>query len=190
MTNVTGTASRRDKTTEHSEDMTLWERLFKRVDWFTNKIGKFVSWWFLIIIIILLYEIFMRYFFNMPTIWVHEVTKHLFGCASVLLGGYCLLHNQHIRIDVVYRLFPARVRAAIDSFTMLFIFWWFAIYCYIGIPFAWQAWELWEVPFMPFKIPLGIVKTAIPLAGVLALIQGLVIWFRSIHRAGSGKKMP
>ena len=39
----------------------------------------------------------MRYFFNMPTIWVHESSYLLLGMQYLLAGGYTLLHGGHVR---------------------------------------------------------------------------------------------
>ena len=136
-----------------------------------------------------MYEIILRYFFNLPTIWVHETTKLLFGAASVLMGAYCLLHNQHIRIDVIYGRFSPRVRAAIDCFTLLFIIFFAGLMVIYGIPFAKQAFDLGEVPIMAFKPVLWPEKASIGIAGLMVVIQALANWIRRFHLATTGKEL-
>jgi TRAP-type mannitol/chloroaromatic compound transport system permease small subunit len=151
--------------------------------------GKIASYFIFIVIAILLYEVTARYFFNKPTIWAHEITQLVFGGAAVLLGAYCLRHRQHIVIDVIYRLFPKRAKAIVDSVTILFIFWWVGLYLYLGFPYAWEAIVSKEASFTPLETPIWPIKLTIPIAGVLLLIQGLAMWIRSLYLAITGKEL-
>ncbi len=63
---------------------------------------------------ILLLEVFLRYFLNSPTIWVHETTVFLCGAAFVFGGLYCTCKNSHIRVVLLYDLFPPRLRRIAD----------------------------------------------------------------------------
>ena len=63
---------------------------------------------------ILLVEVFLRYVFNSPTIWAHETTVFLCGIAFVFGGLYCTSRNTHIRVVLLYDLFPPRVRRIAD----------------------------------------------------------------------------
>ncbi|WEX10995.1 TRAP transporter small permease [Chelativorans sp. AA-79] len=64
--------------------------------------------------IILLMEVFLRYVFNSPTIWAHETTVFLCGIAFTFGGLYCTCRNSHIRVVLLYDLFPPRVRRIAD----------------------------------------------------------------------------
>ncbi|TCV65884.1 TRAP transporter small permease [Neorhizobium sp. S3-V5DH] len=63
---------------------------------------------------ILLMEVFLRYLFNRPTIWAHETTVFLCGVSFVFGGLYCTCRNTHIRVVLLYDLFPARIRLWAD----------------------------------------------------------------------------
>lgn len=43
-----------------------------------------------------------------------EYSGYVFAGATVWAYAYCLIHRSHIRIDALYNLFPARVRAVLD----------------------------------------------------------------------------
>ncbi len=59
---------------------------------------------------ILLLEVFLRYFFNRPTIWAHETTVFLCGAAFVFGGLYCTCKNSHIRVVLLYDLLSSGAR--------------------------------------------------------------------------------
>ena len=59
---------------------------------------------------ILLLEVFLRYFFNRPTIWAHETTVFLCGAAFVFGGLYCTCKNSHIRVVLLYDLLSPGAR--------------------------------------------------------------------------------
>lgn len=190
MASVTGRAFLYEKMAREREARkTRGGRFLTVIDNFTDWSGRLLSYFIYFVIVLLMYEIILRYFFNLPTIWVHETSKLMFGAASVLMGAYCLLHNQHIRIDVIYGRFPPRVRAAIDCFTLLIILFFAGLMVRYGIPFAYQAFQLGETPIMAFKPLLWPEKASIPIAGLMVVIQGLALWIRSFYLAITGKEL-
>lgn len=165
-------------------------RILAVIDKISGWSGGVIKYLMFVIIVVLLYEIVMRYFFNAPTIWAHEISKICFGSASVLMCAYCLLHNEHIRIDVIYGRFSPRKRATIDLFTYLFIFLFVTLLVVYGIPFTIESFVSQEVAhkqvFRPLYWPW---KACIPLAGLMALAQGLAHWIRALHLVVTGREL-
>jgi len=64
--------------------------------------------------LILLIEVFLRYLFNSPTLWAHEITIFLCSIAFVFGGLYCTGHNKHIRVVLIYDHLSPRWRRAAD----------------------------------------------------------------------------
>ena len=87
------------------------EHLFNRL---ARVLGDQVSLFFLVGVIFTFYEIVMRYAFNAPTVWVHELTIGLSAVAFVIGGAYTMQRNDHIRINLVYHAFPPRGRRVLD----------------------------------------------------------------------------
>lgn len=139
-------------------------------DW----IGRTVSLLILPMIFILAYEVVMRYVFNKPTTWVHEIAGMLYAIYFLLGGVYTLRWDAHVNIEILYGRFSPRTKAIVDSFTWLF----FYLFCFVillkGIPFAWESVSFLERANTPFEGPVWLVKIFIPLSALLLLLQGLV----------------
>jgi TRAP-type mannitol/chloroaromatic compound transport system permease small subunit len=106
----------------------------------------------------------------------------MYGALFFMAGAYTLSRNAHVRGDVIYRLWPARVQATIDLILYIIFFYpgvlalTFAGYIYAG-----ESWRYHEVSvFSPADIPIFPLKTLIPIGGALLLIQGLAEVFRCI----------
>ena len=56
------------------------------------------------------YEVFARYLFNRPTIWVLEVNQYILCFYVALTGGYCMLHDVHVNVEIIYEKFSHVIR--------------------------------------------------------------------------------
>lgn len=77
------------------------------------KVGDVVMWLYVIAVLISFYEVIMRYFFDAPTVWVHETTIAIVGMSMAYGGIYCYSTDSHIRVNLVVDLFPERVQKII-----------------------------------------------------------------------------
>jgi len=55
------------------------KKFFQVIDRMNELIGKAVSFLILVLIGVIVYEIFVRYLLNSPTIWAHEVSQMVYG---------------------------------------------------------------------------------------------------------------
>jgi TRAP-type C4-dicarboxylate transport system permease small subunit len=96
---------------------TAFDRLIVRV-------GDVVTWLFLIAVLISFYEVIMRYFFNAPTVWVHETTIAIVGMGMAYGGIYCNSNDSHISVTLLRDLMPMkwqkRTALFIDSLVIVF----------------------------------------------------------------------
>jgi len=70
------------------------------VDIMNDRMGKIVSFLVYPVMFVLVYEVIMRYVFNMPTIWAHETSCMLYGAHFVLGGAYALRHDAFVNVEV------------------------------------------------------------------------------------------
>ena len=115
--------------------------------------------------LILTYEVVMRYFLKIPTIWEVETAVYLGILATFLGAAYGLKDGAHISIDLVTRTLPVRVQRKIEAVTS-FLSLLFCLYVsYKGWELFWEAYSkgwksdsLWGPPLaIPyFFLPLGL----------------------------------
>jgi C4-dicarboxylate transporter, DctQ subunit len=88
------------------------------------KLGDIITWLYVIAVLISFYEVVMRYFFNSPTVWVHETTTAIVGMAMAYGGIYCFSNESHIKVTIVRDLFPKiwqkRIAIFVDFLVFLF----------------------------------------------------------------------
>jgi TRAP-type mannitol/chloroaromatic compound transport system permease small subunit len=104
-------------------------------------------------------------------------------------GAYCLATEAHVRGDVIYRLFSQRTQAWVDL-VLYFIFFFPGVIAlaFYGYEYAAQAWKIKETSWSsPAQIQIYMVKSMIPAAGIMLIIQGVGEVFRSIICIKSGK---
>ena len=163
------------------------EAILEVVDKINKGLGKIMSFFILPLIFILCYEVVMRYFFNSPTIWAHEISGHIFGMYAVLGGGYVMLNREHIKSDVLYAQFSERNQAIIDLVTFPLIFFLLAVIFVEGIEMAKISVKYRETTVSFLRSPVYPVKICIPIAALLMLLQGVVQFIRTLRFVFTGK---
>ena len=136
-------------------------------------VGRIASFLVVFMVGFLVFEVFMRYLFDSPTVWAHELSAMLYGGYFLLGGGYTLKRNEHIKVDIIYDSLSIRTKAVLDLITWLFFYAFCAVLLIEGTKYAWisvkgmeRSNSMWEPFIWPSKI-------CIPLGGLLILLQGL-----------------
>ncbi|MFK7940720.1 MAG: TRAP transporter small permease subunit [Roseovarius sp.] len=151
--------------------------------------GRAFGWCILILTLSVSYEVFVRYVLNAPTVWAFDMMIQMYGALFLMCGAYALAQDTHVRADVVYRLFPVKVQAALD-FLLYFIFFFpgIAALVYYGYEIASDSWRYKEVSFnSPASIQIYFFKSLIPLAGSLLAIQGIAELVRCVMAMRTGE---
>ncbi len=145
-------------------------------------VGKAFAWLILVLTLGISYEVFVRYVLRAPTTWAFDFSYINYGALFLMAGAYTLSRNGHVRADVVYRFWSPRAQAGMDLLLYV-IFFLPAVgsWMYAGLPYAIQSIGYREVSiFSPAGVPVFPLKTLIPVAGVLLLIQGIAEIIRCI----------
>jgi TRAP-type mannitol/chloroaromatic compound transport system permease small subunit len=110
--------------------MKLLLGLSRAIDALNEQIGKLTYWMILAAVLISTGNAIVRYAFNRSSNAWLEIQLFLF-CA-----GYTLLHNQHVRIDILTARLSGRARAWIDILgTLLFLL-------PMAIAIMWLSWPV------------------------------------------------
>jgi TRAP-type mannitol/chloroaromatic compound transport system permease small subunit len=164
------------------------EKFLKAVDRINEQTGKTVSYLVIILTAVVLYEIFVRYLLNSPTIWAHETSQMIYGAYVILLGGHVLQRRGHVNVDILYNRFTPRTRAVIDLFTWLLFFYFCGLILVKGWEMAWDSFLVRETEPTSFAPPVYPIKMMIPLGALLILLQGLAKFIRDLSLAITGKE--
>jgi TRAP-type mannitol/chloroaromatic compound transport system permease small subunit len=152
-------------------------RFFQFIDNIVEKAGRLFSYLVFVIMVITTIDVTARYFFNHPLLWGWLTNRLLFGVFILFAGAYTLLKEEHIRIEIIYDHFPARLKKIARWVSL------FAMVTFLSV-LVWQSsWMGWNSLMMKekaagaFRIPLYPFKLLIPLLAFLFLLQG-VSYFR------------
>ncbi len=119
----------------------------------------------------------MRYLFQSGSIGLQELEWHLFSIIFLIGMAYTLKHDEHVRLDILYRskFLNDRNRAWIDAFGALFILLPFCVVIIISAwPFLSQAYIYNETSPDPGGLPARwLIKAMIPTGFSLLLLQGI-----------------
>ena len=100
-------------------------KIISIIDAFTECTGKFISIFVIILVLLVGYDVSMRYLFQSGSIGIQELEWHLFSVVLLIGTAYTLKHDEHVRLDILYRsrLLTDKHRAWIDVFGILFYIW-------------------------------------------------------------------
>jgi len=152
-------------------------------------VGKGFAWCIVILCLGTVYECTMAYIFNNPTLWNFDFSLQMYGALFLMSGAYALAAEAHVRGDVIYRLFSVKTQASID-FVLYFLFYFPGIFAlaFAGIDYAGNAWKSFETSWnSPAQIQIYMIKTLIPTAGFLLILQGLSEVARCVIAIKTGK---
>ncbi|MFA5638161.1 MAG: TRAP transporter small permease subunit [Anaerovoracaceae bacterium] len=143
------------------------------IDTVNDWVGKIVRWLLVAICFILSFEVISRYFFDSPTIWAQDVSKQLLAVVGCMGGGYALLYNSHVKVDVFWERWSVRTRAIVDIFTSILFFVYLGLMLYNCFDMAAISWSFHERTTSVFAPVLYPLKTIIVIGVFFCFIQGI-----------------
>ena len=105
-----------------------------------------------VIVAMIVYEVFMRYVLEKPTIWVNEMSLWMGGWIYLSAGVYAMQQRSHIRITLLYDIVPLWLRRFFDIISALLIVVW--AFCTIWGAYneavkAFLTWERFDSAWAP-----------------------------------------
>ena len=160
------------------------DRVAGSVEAFSEWTGRAVSWLALAMVLLVVYDVGMRYLFQMGSVALQELEWHLFAALFLLGSAYTLKHDDHVRVDVLYqsRWMGRRRRAWVNLLgSVLFLMPFCLLVVYSSLPFVENAYIYNEGSPDPGGLPhRWLIKACIPVGFVLLMVQGTALALRSL----------
>jgi len=148
--------------------------LSRAIDAVNERIGRLVYWCVLIMVLVSAANATSRYAFSIASNAWLELQWYLFSAVFLLCSGYTLLHNEHIRIDVVAASLPRRVQIWIDIFGTAFFLLPIAVYMmWSSWPIFMNAWTSGEISGSAGGLVRWPARLLVPAGFFLLTLQGI-----------------
>ena len=164
------------------------------IDGINEMVGRIISWFTIFVVFNVFTVVVMRYVFGVGHVWMQELYIWVHAAVFMIAAGYTLLHDGHVRIDVIYREASEKYKAVINLLGSIFL----------GLPFVWtlffkalplaqRSFERGERSSEAGGLPaLYLLKGVIIVFALLMGLQlismvarSLITLFRADHRDGS-----
>ena len=144
-------------------------------------IGEIISWFTLLMVLITVLVVVLRYGFNIGFIWMQESVRFLYAAVFLLCGGYTLLKDKHVRVDVLYFNLSQKNKAIIDLLGSIFLL---LPVCFVIFYYSWSyvinSWEQMEGSIEERGLHLVfLMKTFIWAFAILVSLQSISIIINS-----------
>lgn len=143
--------------------------------------GKSVAWLLIAMALVQFAVVIFRYVFGENSILAQEAITYMHGAVFLVAGGYALLTNDHVRVDIFYRDAPAKRKALVDfAGAYLFLFPVCLVLIWTASPYVAQSWAVSEGSAEASGIQaVFLLKSLIPLFAFLLAGTGFVVAARA-----------
>ena len=113
-------------------------------------VGKACSWLWVVLIVLIVVNVALRYIVGTNYIAMEEMQWHLYAVGFLMALSFAMLHDGHVRVDVVAERLQLRTRGWIELFGILLLILPFVyIVVSYAIPFVQRSYEINEVSAAP-----------------------------------------
>lgn len=157
----------------------MLKAISRGIDSLNRRQGEVTAMLIFPLLLVVIYEVFMRYVLNRPTIWGFEVTGFLYGLHYMFGLAYADVHDGHVRVDIFTSRFSGRVRNIIAIVTILLIFMpvmtpmviWSVRYAAMSVSQLERNSTSWAPPIWPLKCLMALTFGLLWLQGLSNLLK-------------------
>lgn len=149
-------------------------KLAGAIDALNERIGRAVYWLVLVMALVSAGNATTRYALNVASNAWLELQWYLFAAVFLLCAGYTLLHNEHIRIDILSSRLSRRTQMWIDIFGTVFFLLPLSVYMvWASWPVFVHAWTSGEVSSSAGGLIRWPARLLVPAGFFLLTLQGI-----------------
>ena len=152
------------------------------VDTICEKVGRFVMYWVFFMMFLLILSFVTRNIINFPLMWIIEMAQFTITAYYLLGGGYSMLTDDHVRMDLFYGKLSNKGKAKMDVFTSFFLIF-YLIILFVGsitsLVYTIQTKQKLFTAWAPYVWPI---KTLMLIGILLMLLQAFSTLFKDIAK--------
>ncbi len=153
------------------------------VDAVSYRVGRLAMYMIFAMIGILLLSSLSRVVAGVSFIWVVEIAQFMLAAYYILGGGYSMMLQSHVRMDLIYGRFSERKRAGIDAATTLFLIFYLVILLMGAYSSTEYAIEYGQKNYSTWAPALWPIKVIMTFGIALMLLQALSMLFKDLAKA-------
>ena len=154
----------------------------KLIDYISLKTGRATMYLVFVMMFILILSFVTRNIINIPLIWIIEMAQFVMTGYYLLGGGYSMLTDDHVRMDLIYSKLKDKTKALLDSLTSVFLVFYLVVLFYGSISSLTYTIETNQRLFTAWAPYVWPIKSIMTFGILLMLLQSIAIFFRDLAK--------
>ena len=154
----------------------VYKKLMFLGDSLIERLGNVLNLLMIALVCVVIIVVIGRYFFDIGSIALQELTTYLHATIFMLGVSYTLKHDGHVRVDIFYRNFSEKKQALVNVIGgLMFIFPMSIFIGWSSWDYVLASWSIMETSTENNGLPLiYLLKTVMLIMPFLLAIQGLI----------------
>ena len=152
------------------------------IDTICEKVGRFVMYWVFFMMFLLILSFVTRNIINFPLMWIIEMAQFTMTAYYLLGGGYSMITDDHVRMDLFYGKLSKRGKAKMDIFTSFFLIFYLVLLLfgsYTSLIYTIETNQKLFTAWAPYVWPI---KSLMLIGILLMLLQAFSTLFKDIAK--------
>ena len=154
----------------------------KIIDYISEKTGRATMYLVFVMMFILILSFVTRNIINIPLIWIIEMAQFVMTAYYLLGGGYSMLTDDHVRMDLIYSKLKDRTKAILDSITSVFLITYIVILLIGSISSLTYTIDTNQRLFTAWAPYVWPIKSIMTFGILLMLLQSIAIFFKDLSK--------
>ena len=154
----------------------------KTIDFISLKTGRATMYLVFVMMFILILSFVTRNIINIPLIWIIEMAQFVMTGYYLLGGGYSMLTDDHVRMDLIYSKLKDKTKALLDSLTSVFLVFYLVVLLIGSISSLNYTIETNQRLFTAWAPYVWPIKSIMTFGILLMLLQSIAIFFKDVAK--------
>jgi len=157
------------------------------IDTICVKVGRFVMYGVFFMMFLLILSFVTRNIINYPLMWIIEMAQFTITAYYLLGGGYSMITDDHVRMDLFYGKLTKKGKAKMDIFTSGFLIFYLVILFYGSISSLEYTIKTKQKLFTAWAPYVWPIKSLMLIGILLMLLQAFSMLFKDIAKLKNKK---